>query len=276
MVINSKELSLKYYKILIQINEIKVIPAIKIPLLKSILEKEILAKITGVYHFHDKFSNNTVVREGQKKWLLNNKVKDKDRYGTPKSGTIRSDIVSGIINLFDLRNVAEHDDINITEADYLGVFALMAKIINYFFLEPIPDEIKNVCNLKNTEKIKTTIIVRSTKENTSSAVVKNDKEKNEINKLHNRLPKWKKNPNQYNSIILNTFFELEDNDGFVELKTLEKEFKRKTNQNVNFEGNITQMYNYGEKNHGKVFEKIDNKIKLWERIEKYARELFCK
>jgi hypothetical protein len=98
----------------------------------------------------------------------------------------------------------------------------------------------------------------------------------EINKLHNRIPLWKNNPNQINSTILRLFFELADKDnGYVEIKELKKAFLFETNLKKDFESNFTQMHIFGNKNHGKVFEVINDKVKLWEPIAKYAQKVFC-
>ena len=43
-----------------------------------------------------------------------------------------------------------------------------------------------------------------------------------------------------------------------------------------FEGNFNQMKNFGEKNHGKVFDQIGNNIKLWEPVRSFVTEEYRK
>jgi len=138
----------KYYMNLLAYHKIDNIPVTKIPYLKNVLENEILAEATGIQHYYDKF-NNGIKIEGQKTWLLEKKVKNKDRYGNPGSGVIPSDIVSGIITIFEQRNIAEHDKEKITYATYLGVFDLMARTISCLSNTVVPDEIIAICNLEN-------------------------------------------------------------------------------------------------------------------------------
>ncbi|MDR1785411.1 MAG: hypothetical protein LBR23_02950 [Spirochaetaceae bacterium] len=97
----------------------------------------------------------------------------------------------------------------------------------------------------------------------------------EINKLHTRLPLWKKNPQQFNSTILRIFLELVDKNGLAERKILKREFLLRTDPANDFYGNFAQMCNFGERNHGKVFELVGDKVKLWEPIANYVKELFC-
>jgi hypothetical protein len=88
----------------------------------------------------------------------------------------------------------------------------------------------------------------------------------EVKKIQNRIPKWFQNKNQYNSRILYAFIKLVNNkDGFVFLSDLQKEASFKT-----FMENYNQMKNFGEKNHGKIFEERDDgKVYFWNEVKDY-------
>lgn len=86
----------------------------------------------------------------------------------------------------------------------------------------------------------------------------------EIDKVVRKLPKWFRNPDYICTQILITFLELEKENGSVNYKILSKNCSGiKT-----FKSNFAQMINFGEKNHGKVFEKTGSLITLWSPIKK--------
>jgi thiol-disulfide isomerase/thioredoxin len=85
----------------------------------------------------------------------------------------------------------------------------------------------------------------------------------EIKKIERRINGWFLNREQTNSKILYAFIKLyKQNNGIVTYEELEKEAAIKK-----FKGNFDQMKNFGEKNHGKIFEQTGNNIKLWEEVE---------
>ncbi len=92
---------------------------------------------------------------------------------------------------------------------------------------------------------------------------KSDIKENEIEKVKRKLPKWFRNPNYICSQILITFLELEDNSNFVEYDRL----AHKCDNIKTFKSNFSQMVNFGEKNHGKVFEKNNSIITIWNPIK---------
>ncbi len=92
----------------------------------------------------------------------------------------------------------------------------------------------------------------------------------EIKKVKRRTPRWFKNPNQYNSIILIGYLELSETQSQISPSML----KNKCKQVSDFEGNYNQMKNFGEKNHGKVFEEKDGVITLWEPVQEYIMDLY--
>jgi hypothetical protein len=85
----------------------------------------------------------------------------------------------------------------------------------------------------------------------------------EIDKVIRKLPKWFKNPDNICTRILITYLELEKEFGSVNYDILSQNCSGiKT-----FKSNFDQMINYGEKNHGKVFEKNNSLITLWNPIK---------
>ncbi len=111
----------------------------------------------------------------------------------------------------------------------------------------------------------------SGKKNNIATTTNNDLEvATEIKKVQRRIPKWFKNPSQYNSTILNGFLELSEKETQVTTQML----RNKCHIISDFDGNYNQMKNFGEKNHGKVFEERDGIITLWEPVEKFILELY--
>lgn len=92
----------------------------------------------------------------------------------------------------------------------------------------------------------------------------------EVEKVIRRLPRWFRNPSQYNSTILYSFLKLAEKNQSVSLHALRSECKLLND----FDGNYNQMKNFGEKNHGKVFEEIDGNVKLWGPVKDYILKLY--
>lgn len=101
----------------------------------------------------------------------------------------------------------------------------------------------------------------------------NNNEKNvslEIAKVSRRVPRWFKNPGQFNSTILNAFLELYTQQDQVTVQML----RTKCHTVNDFEGNYNQMKNFGEKNHGKVFEETNGIVTLWKPVKEFILELY--
>jgi hypothetical protein len=100
----------------------------------------------------------------------------------------------------------------------------------------------------------------------------NNTEDKEIQKVLNRIDRWFRNRNQINSKILYAFINLYKKfDGNVDVHNLAIESRVDT-----FYSNFTQMKNFGERNHGKIFEQYGSHVYLWEPIEKIVWEKYCK
>jgi len=97
-------------------------------------------------------------------------------------------------------------------------------------------------------------------------------ENEEIKKIKRRVPKWIKNPNQYNAKILNSFMKLSNNNQFpIVVSTLQKHSG--LNSDI-FYKNYNQMKNVGERNHGKVFEEENGNIRLWKPVAEFIVSLY--
>jgi hypothetical protein len=97
-----------------------------------------------------------------------------------------------------------------------------------------------------------------------------DVESEEVGKVSRKLKLWAKRPEQINTRILNAYLTLE--------RSGEKHITEFMIQclvpdiGLPFMPNFMQMRNFGEKNHGKIFEIYGNQVKLWEPIIPYVRE----
>ena len=87
----------------------------------------------------------------------------------------------------------------------------------------------------------------------------------ELNKVHRRVPKWFRNPSQNNSKILLCFLELSAQEPNVTTRLL----RSKCYDVKDFDGNFNQMKNFGDKNHGKVFEEKNGVVTLWEPVSNF-------
>lgn len=94
----------------------------------------------------------------------------------------------------------------------------------------------------------------------------------EWGKAINRIPRWAKNPQQYNHKILRAFFELQQELGLGRV-TLDALRKRCSDPTAfpktfvpHFDNNFSQMKFDNGNSHGKVFEEHDGFITLWDCI----------
>ena len=93
----------------------------------------------------------------------------------------------------------------------------------------------------------------------------------EFLKVQNRLPNWFKKKDQYNSRILYAFLRLYDINEIVSYEELKNEAHFNT-----FKSNFDQMKNFGEKNHGKIFEQIDSNVYLWDYVKELVLDTYEK
>ena len=114
--------------------------------------------------------------------------------------------------------------------------------------------------------------VETTKHSKESTTLPNgqNKESEEIEKVRRKVQLWFKKPHQINSRILVAYLKLKNNNIHVTPIVLQEH----CGEINDFEGNYNQMKNFGEKNHAKVFQEINNTIELWKPVEGLILELF--
>ena len=139
----SEDLAHSYYKFLLDCNNMECNLETKIPLLKNKLENEILKEITK----KNSFFNHSDKENSQMNWLINNQISGINR----NKGFIEEYIVSGIIYIFKMRNIAEHKK-EATHAEYIFILFHIAKTINFFSGIPISDQINFMCNPQKLEE----------------------------------------------------------------------------------------------------------------------------
>lgn len=99
-----------------------------------------------------------------------------------------------------------------------------------------------------------------------------DEKQQEIWKVQNRIPKWFKNPDQYNSQILIAYLDLLGENNSVSLNNLEARCgKIKT-----FRNNYSQMKIISERNHAKVFEESGGRVTIWEPVREFVKKEYEK
>ncbi|MDR3046618.1 MAG: hypothetical protein LBU51_03265 [Bacteroidales bacterium] len=138
-----------------------------------------------------------------------------------------------------------------------------AKTINFFSDEPIIPEVEEIYTDNNfiQPPKKSPLSIPTTARDTV-----------EINKIHQRIPNWFNSPNQINSTVLINFMQLKDANGSVSYSDLEQRCK----SIKKFKGNFDQMINFGQKNHGKVFEWSGTNIDLWQPVSVFIENEYKK
>jgi hypothetical protein len=96
-----------------------------------------------------------------------------------------------------------------------------------------------------------------------------DDEKNEINKIHRKLPRWASNQHQINSRILKLFFQMEK-EGVAPIT--ESLLMSRYGNDIEFQRNFSQMKVIAPKNHGKIFDVSNGIVGIWGPVEKLAAE----
>ena len=108
----------------------------KVPMLKNLMEDEILKEITRINHFKNPYES------GQLKWLKDN-IEKRYKNGDIIKGFVPPKFISGIEYLFDQRNWAEHKKV-MTYAIYLSLLNTVADTISFFSETEIPKRIMDI------------------------------------------------------------------------------------------------------------------------------------
>ena len=91
----------------------------------------------------------------------------------------------------------------------------------------------------------------------------------EVEKIARKLPKWGRNPKQYNTRILNAYLTLRRKSHVP----IEQQDIAVALGNPNwFRRNFNQMVNFGTQNHGKIFQRADDFVEVWEPVQSLVEE----
>lgn len=122
-----------------------------------------------------------------------------------------------------------------------------------------------------SEKLLQIIIDLSTIDNRLIVDINSDIDEDEIEKVKRKVPKWMKKTHQYNYQILKAYMDLSNNNLTpIKVGTLEKY----VDIGKVFLGHYNGMKTISEKNHGKVFNELDRKVKLWEPVAEFIEGIF--
>jgi len=100
----------------------------------------------------------------------------------------------------------------------------------------------------------------------------NNQESNEVQKVYRKVPRWLKNPSQYNYKILTTYMTLSNNNSTpISLSLLEKHSNIEDNK---FTSHFNQMKIISERNHAKVFDEVYGEVKLWAPVADFIIDLY--
>jgi len=117
---------------------------------------------------------------------------------------------------------------------------------------------KLLLNQLENSKIKRVVKPRNTTTSESSVT-------NEIQRVERRVPLWMSRSTQHNSIILNTYMQLSNNNQTpISVSLLEKH-----SSTDKFTTNYNQMKIIADKNHAKVFEEKNGTVQLWEPVAEF-------
>ena len=143
-----------------------------------------------------------------------------------------------------------------------------SKLIEDKLLSIIGDSKYLIDMLENTKNLKTT---RSRNIMNNA----NRSEKEEVKRIHKRIPLWLSRPHQYNHKILVTYMMLSNNNATsISVSLLEKHSD--IEDSGQFYSHYNQMKKISNKNHGKVFDEENGSVKLWEPISEFVINEFQK
>ncbi len=143
-------------------------------------------------------------------------------------------------------------------ADTSELFLRSIQLVNLF--QPV----------ENTTQKRTIIRTKPPRKGTNSRTQNNAEITYEINKVNKRILGWFKSPEHINSTILIGYLELTEEHKNI----TEQMIKNKCHTISDFKGNFSQMKNFGEKNHGKVFEEKFGAVSLWEPVKQFILEQY--
>jgi len=92
----------------------------------------------------------------------------------------------------------------------------------------------------------------------------------EMNKVERRLKLWSRPDRQHqvNAKLLNLYLKLAERDEQVTVD----QFREAYGDDAEFLQNYPQLKNISPKNHGKVFEEVNQVVSIWQSVEQYVIE----
>lgn len=174
----------------------------------------------------------------------------------------------------NLLNFCKYQVESIDAIDYIisndfenKVFDFIKKEVANIYSSEISDAVLKHINLSISNAEDNTIQVEGIKEDE----LKSEVIDKEIEKVTKRIPRWLNKPNQINSTILIKAMKYLSKEDSINFSIIEKECEGIDK----FMGNFNQMANFGERNHGKVFDKNGDIITLWEPIKEFVRKQYA-
>jgi len=92
----------------------------------------------------------------------------------------------------------------------------------------------------------------------------------EMNKVERRLKLWSRPDRQHqvNAKLLNLYLKLTEEGGLVTVD----QFREAYGDDAEFLQNYPQLKNISPKNHGKVFDEVNQVVSIWQPVEQYVIE----
>ncbi|OJV63477.1 MAG: hypothetical protein BGO41_11675 [Clostridiales bacterium 38-18] len=180
-------------------------------------------------------------------------------------GKSRKAIIDLILEKYSKNRLFREDYLDVDLDKFEEELILLHQPINEFFIFLCRechikyDSVENETSSNNKYKLKKTQSVLSKQLDTLNP----SEVESEILRVQRRIPRWFKNRDQFNSIILYSFLELYfENNGIVKLEELRKKANIDT-----FDQNFNQMKTIAPQNHGKIFEVSKEYVYLWEPVK---------
>lgn len=129
------------------------------------------------------------------------------------------------------------------------------------FLEEVAFIVSSGKNLPGAHRkvVKALVSLEEIERMLSQNSASTDTELNEVSKVTRRLKLWAKRPEQMNTRILSAFLALSAGS---DSPVTESQLRHAIGED-NFDLNFVQMKNIAEKNHGKVFDVVSDRVSIW-------------
>jgi len=168
-------------------------------------------------------------------------------------GLGRKEIIENITNNFSHQGIITID-LDIFEEKFIENHDPIEKVIRILCKS---------CHRKYDEKLKPQAKTSSQEELINPKVHVARDQESEINRVHDKVPRWFKNPSNMNSRILIAFLGLVQKNEVVLYPMLEACF---LDEKKKFKGHFNCMKAIYERNHAKVFSESDGVITLWKPV----------